>query len=103
MVGMSARRSGGSQPGGLEGGQGRGYFDDFELRSGVNVWVEITDIVQDIEHQCAISSAHFVDYKIVVRMVGEFVVCNEISGDGLPIVRAKKLSRCMPELAGIIW
>ena len=102
MVGMPTRRGGASQLGGLEGGKGRGNFDNFKLCSRINIWMEITDIVQDVEHQRTISSTHFVDYKIMVRMVGEFVVRNKVSGDGLAVIWAKELSRCMPELAGIV-
>ena len=34
----------------LEGGEGGGYFDDFEFCSLVDVWVDVADVVEDVEH-----------------------------------------------------
>ncbi len=45
----------------LEGGEGWGDFDDFELCAGVDFGVGVADVVEDVEHEGAVASTHFVD------------------------------------------
>lgn len=42
---------------GLEGGERGGYFYDFEFCSGVDVWFEVADVVQHVQHQGSVASA----------------------------------------------
>ena len=46
----------------LKGGEGGGNFNDFEFCAGIDFRVGITDVIEDVEHQCAIAGPHFVDY-----------------------------------------
>lgn len=86
----------------LERGQGRGDFDDFEFRACVNFWVGLADIVEDVEHQGSIAGAELVDYQVMVRVKGEFVVGDEIASNGLAVVGSEELRGGVPELAGFI-
>lgn len=39
----------------------------------------------------------------MVGVVGELVVCDEVSSDGFAVVGAEKLRGGVPELAGVVW
>lgn len=67
---VAARGGGQGELRGLEGGEGGGYFDDFEFCAGVDFRVDIADVVEDIEHEGAVSGPQFVDYEVVVGVVG---------------------------------
>lgn len=57
VICVSACRGGLRELRGLEGGQRGGYLYNFELCSSVDVCVEITDVIQHIQHQGSISSS----------------------------------------------
>ena len=99
---MAARLGGPAELAGLQVGQSRGDFDDFELRVAVDFRVHVADVVEDVQHQRAVSSAHLVDDQVVVGMVRELVVLHEISGYGFAVVGAKELRRCVPQLPRIV-
>ena len=96
--------SGGSagKLGGLQRGEGGGDFDYFEFGTWVNVWVQVADVVEDVEHEGAVAGAEFVDDEVVVGVVGELVICDEVASDGFTVVRAEELGRGVPELAGLV-
>jgi len=50
----------------LERGEGGGDLNYFEFRAGVDFRVGVADVIEDVEHQCAVAGAHLVDYEIVV-------------------------------------
>ena len=62
VLGVAARLGGFSELGGLERGEGRRDFDDSELRVNVDFGIDVADVIQDVEHKCAVTSTHFVDY-----------------------------------------
>ena len=88
---------------GLQGSKVCGDFNDFEFRAGVNLGVKVADVVEDVEHESSVTSAHFVDDEVVVGMVGKLVVCDKVAGDGFAVVGAEELGGGVPELAGVIW
>lgn len=78
-----------------------GNFNDFVICPGVDVWIYIADVVEDVEHQRAAAGTHFVDYQVMVRVGGKLVVGDEVAGDGFAVVGAEELGRGVPELAGV--
>ena len=68
-VNVAARGGRAAELRGLQRGEGGGDFDDFELGSFVHVRVEVPDVVEDVQHQCAVAGAHLVDYEVVVGVV----------------------------------
>ena len=49
--------------------ESRGDLDDLVARARVHVRVGGADVVEDVEHQCAVARARLVDDQIVVRVV----------------------------------
>jgi hypothetical protein len=87
----------------LEVCEHRGDLDNFEFRARVDFWVSVADVVQDVEHEGAVSGAHFVDYKVMVGVEGEFVVGDKIPGYCLAVVGTKEFGGSVPELASFIF
>ena len=83
--------------------EGRGDLDDVELCPGVDLRIDFTDVIEDIEHKSSPSGAHLIDQKVVVGIRGQAVIVDEVAGDGFAVVWAEELCRGMPELAGLVF
>lgn len=71
-------------------------FDDLKLGPLIHIMVGVSDEIKDVEHQCSISSTHFVYYEVMVWIQCQFVVRHQVSGDRLSIVGTKQLCWCVP-------
>ncbi len=65
--------------------------------------MEVADVVEYVEHEGPVPCTHFVDDEVVVRVVGELVVCDEVAGDGFAVVGPEELGGSVPELASVVW
>lgn len=64
--------------------------------------MEVADVVEDVEHKGSVARAQFVDDEVLVGEVGELVVCDEVAGDGFPIVGAEELGWSVPQLPSVV-
>lgn len=103
VICVSARRGGLCELRGLEGGEGRGNFDDFEFGPGVDVWLAIANVIQHVEHQSAVPSTQLVDNEIMYRVIRKSVICDQVPRDSFPVVWTEQLGRSMPQLPTLIW
>lgn len=76
MFCMAASGGGGRKLGSLAGGESGGDFDDFVLSAFIDLWMDIANVIENVEHQGSVSRAKFVDDEIVEGMMGEHVVCD---------------------------
>lgn len=51
--------------------------------------MEGSDIVEDVEHEGAVTGPHFIDYEVLIGGVGDFVVRDEVAGNSFAIVGAE--------------
>ena len=65
--------------------------------------MEVANIVEDVEHESTVSCSKLVDYKIVIWMVQELIICDQVSSESFAVERAKELGRRMPKLPSFIW
>ena len=84
---------------GLQRGEVGADFDDFELRVFVHFWIQIADVVQDVQHQRAVARADFVDDQVVVGVVRQLVVYYQVARDGFAVVGSEEFGGRVPELA----
>ena len=96
VVFVSARRRRFRQLRGLKRSEGGRDLDDFELGPVVDFWVEIANVVEDVEHHGSVPGADLVDDEVVVGVIGELVVGDEVTGDSLAIIGAEELGWRMP-------
>ena len=92
MINMPPRVSCPFQLRGLQCCQRWGNLNDLEFRPLIYIWMDITDEIQDIQHQCPISGAHLIYYQIMKRVMQKLVVRNQILRYSFPVV----LGGCMP-------
>lgn len=85
----------------LDGGEGGADLDYAVLCACVDVGVGVVDVVEDVGHHGAVSGAHLVDDQVAVGEEGEFVVLDEVSGDGFAVVGLEELGGGVPELADV--
>lgn len=86
----------------MDRGERRGDFDHLELGPVVDVGVELTNVVKDIEHQSAIAGTNLVDDQVLIRGMGPFVVLHEVAGHSFAIVRMEEFGRGMPQLTSVV-
>lgn len=79
--------------------QGRRNLNDVVPRAGIDLRVNLANVVEDVEHQCAASSAHLVDEQVVIGICRQTVVGDQVPSDGFAVVRAEQLGGRMPQLA----
>lgn len=99
---MAPRGRGGCQLGSLPGSEGGGDFDDFELGAFVDVGVAFPDVVEDVQHERSVTRAKLIDDKVVERVMGELVICDEIAGYCFAVVGTEELCWGMPQLPGVV-
>lgn len=58
----------------LQRRQRGGDLNHSKLSACIHLWVCVSDIIQDVQHQGAIPGAQLVDYKVVVGVEGQLVV-----------------------------
>lgn len=76
----------------------RRNLDDLVLSALINLVVGIADKIQNVQHHCPVSSAHLVDYQVMVRIQRELVIGDQIPSDCLSVIWPEELGRCMPQL-----
>lgn len=96
VSGVASRGGRTVELGGLERGERGGDFDHFELGPLIDVGIETTDIVEDIEHQSAIAGTHLVDDQVLIWGVGDSVVVHEVAGHSFAIEGTEEFGRGMP-------
>lgn len=88
--------SGGGKLGGLTAGQGGGYFDNFKLGTFIDFRVDVADVVEDVEHECSVPGAEFIDDEVVEWVVSDHVVDDEVAGYCFAVVWTKEFCGCVP-------
>ena len=101
VLGVTSGRGRPRELGGLQRRERSGYLDDFELRSGVDVRVDVADVVQHVQHQRSVSCAQLIYYEVLRRVVHELVIRDKVSGNSFAIVGPKELGRSMPQLSSV--
>ena len=102
VLGVTSGRGRPGELGRLQRCERGGYLDDFELGSGVHVRVDVTDVVQHVQHQRSVSRTQLIDYEVLRRVVRQLVIRDQVSGNSFAVVGPKELSRGMPQLSGVI-
>lgn len=64
--------------------------------------MKIADIVEDVEHESAVSSTKLVYNQIMIWMVRELVVCDQVPSESFAVERTEKFGRRVPELSALI-
>ena len=79
-----------------------GYLDDFELRSGIHVRVNVANVVQHVQHQRSVPGTQLIYDEVLRRVVRQLVICDQVSGNSFAIVGPKELGGSMPQLSSVI-
>lgn len=61
-------------------------LNDLVLGPLIHLWVDVSDVVEDVQHHGTITSSHLVYDQIMVRIAIVLVVFNEISRDRFAII-----------------
>ena len=103
MLGVTSGRGRPRELGRLQRCERSGYLDDFELRSGIHIRVNVANVVQHVQHQRSVSCSQLIYYQVLRRVVPQLVIRDKVSGNSFAIVGPKELGRGMPQLSGVIW
>ena len=76
----------------------RRNLNDLVLSALIYLVVGIADKIQNVQHHCPVSSAHLVDYQVMVRIRRELVIGDQIPSDCFAVIGPEEFGRCMPQL-----
>lgn len=85
----------------LQSGKGGADLYHAVFGARVDVGVGGADVVEDVGHHGAVPGAHLVDCEVAVGEEGEFVVLDEVAGDGFAVVGLEQFGWGVPELADV--